>query len=628
MSSPPELACAVCGRVAQRIKRLPGGGGLCRHCYNEARKEPCSRCGKVRAPTNRTATGAPLCATCARPKRECAGCGRVQQVAQIVDGSFYCRGCYHAPERVCGGCGLLRPIAARAQNGLTDLCRRCYRTRNAACGICGNSRDIHVNWPLGPVCFGCYRQALRTPRRCPGCGQARALIGRSATGPQICGPCAGSDRDYLCANCGQAGEQHFANLCKRCSIRVAVERLLAATTGNVPDALVGLPAALANHGRPESTMRWLDRPRPRALLRALGDGAPVTHGSVDDLPPGQARHHLRSLLIAARVLPPRDEHADRLETWIDEYLAELPRRHALLIRPYARWMVLRLVRRRAQRRRTTTGTARSAQERIRSAHRLLRHLDDRGEQITDLTQATIDVWLGGNRTRTANIGPFIRWLNRRGITPDLDVVTPKRPRPTLVHSDEQHHAQIHHLLSSSAAEVELSLRVAGLFVLLYGARIERIHRLTTADITRPDGRLHVALSDHLTEIPTELVTLIEQLVTTAKESPRGRTLDGDDYFLFPSTRQPHVPTNPGTLGRKLSRIGIHNPVARNTAMAALAADLPAAIVATQFGLTPQTTARWAQHSRRNGVEYLVARSAREPGGRPPTTAQGVRDCPL
>lgn len=557
----------------------------------------------------RTTEGLPFCSHCARPKRECTSCGRVSQVAQSMDGNATCRRCYQAPRKPCGGCGKIREVAARAQDGDTDLCRRCYRTPAAQCGVCHLVTPVHATWPLGPVCDSCYRSVLRDPQPCNRCRQTRALIGHSDEGELICGTCAGGPRDYLCAKCGAAGEQHFMNLCKRCSIVVAAEQILASTAGSVPAELAGLPAALANHGRPDSTMRWIDRPIPKALLKSLGAGEMVTHSSLDRCPPGQAREHLRSLLVAARVLPSRDEHADHLATRIDEYIAALPRHHATLIRPYAHWMVLRLVRRRARKRRTSVGVAYSAGERVRAAARLLRHLDQREEAIADLSQATLDEWLAGSRSRASNTSPFIKWLNDRGITNQLLVFIPKGTKPTRVNTEDVQHTQIHELLTAHSLEAELSERVAGLLVLLYGARLERIHRLTTADITRLDGRLHLALSHHPTELPAELASLVEQLAADAVITPRALTLAGDARYLFPSTRRPHAPLHPSTLARRLDRIGVRPQITRNTAMVALAADLPAAVIAVQFGLSPQAATTWAQHSRRDSIEYLVARDA-------------------
>ena len=70
------------------------------------------------------------------------------------------------------------------------------------------------------------------------------------------------------------------------------EELLAAATGAIPGHLTGLPNALVHRGRVDSTMRWLLKPTPRALLQAIGAQESITHASVDACPPGQARHHL------------------------------------------------------------------------------------------------------------------------------------------------------------------------------------------------------------------------------------------------------------------------------------------------------------------------------------------------
>lgn len=47
-------------------------------------------------------------------------------------------------------------------------------------------------------------------------------------------------------------------------------------------------------------------------------------------------------------------------------------------------------------------------------------------------------------------------------------------------------------------------------------------------------------------------------------------------------------------------------------MLALTSDLPAAIIATQLGLTPQTTTKWAQFAQRDNIEYIVARTHKMP----------------
>jgi len=227
----PEHPCSECGTTAPRSKRLAEGGGLCRPCYNASRREECSRCHRIRTPSARTSDGAPLCGYCARPKRACAGCGRVDHVTAVVNGDDYCQRCYRAPVRACGRCGQERPIAARSQYGSTDLCKACYQTNDAECVVCHLMQPVHTTtWPIGPVCTGCYRRVLRTPSTCASCDQVKALIGSSVTGSRICGPCDGATRDYVCATCGAAGDQHFEQTCIRCSVTLSVQQLLSSVS--------------------------------------------------------------------------------------------------------------------------------------------------------------------------------------------------------------------------------------------------------------------------------------------------------------------------------------------------------------------------------------------------------------
>lgn len=533
----------------------------------------------------------------------------MDRVTAVVNGDDYCQRCYQAPVRACGRCGQERPIAARSQNGTTDLCRACYKTNEIECVVCHRTQPVHITtWPIGPVCIGCYRRVLRTPSTCPSCDQVKALIGTSETGERICGPCAGATRDYVCAHCGAAGDQHFEQTCIRCSVTLSVRQLLSSATGMIPESLAGLPAALAQRGRPESTMRWLLKPIPRALLQSIGAETSVTHASLDACSPGQARHHLRALLVGAGILPLRDEHTERLETWVDELVATLPPHHAAVIGPYARWKILRTVRRRARRKRTSIGVAGSARERIRAVVRLLHHLDQNGEGIAVLTQDALHRWTNGNRSRSSDIAPFVRWLNISGVTEGLRVEVQKAQDPSEINPEDLHRTLIRKLISGQTA-ADLATRVAGLLILLYGARIEGIHRLTTADISTVEGRTYLSIARYPLELTSPVAQLIQRLAAIAELAPRAETRRGDASYLFASSRRHHEPIHPTTLGRKLAQAGVHPQIARNSAMLALASDLPAAVVATQAGLTPQTTTRWAQLSQRDNVEYVVARAA-------------------
>jgi hypothetical protein len=84
-------------------------------------------------------------------------------------------------------------------------------------------------------------------------------------------------------------------------------------------------------------------------------------------------------------------------------------------------------------------------------------------------------------------------------------------------------------------------------------------------------------------------------------------------WLFPG-RVPGQPLDGHSLTNLLNRHGISARPARNGALAALAADLPAAILADLLGLHVNTAVRWVIYARRDWADYLAIRAAER--GRP------------
>lgn len=78
-------------------------------------------------------------------------------------------------------------------------------------------------------------------------------------------------------------------------------------------------------------------------------------------------------------------------------------------------------------------------------------------------------------------------------------------------------------------------------------------------------------------------------------------------WLFPG-RIPGQPIDAHSLTNLLNRHDISARPARNGALAALAADLPAAVLADLLGLHVNTAIRWVTHARRDWTDYLAARA--------------------
>jgi hypothetical protein len=147
-----------------------------------------------------------------------------------------------------------------------------------------------------------------------------------------------------------------------------------------------LLAALTMVTNPATVVTWLGKSSAAQLLGGLArTGDPITHDLLDNLPQTQALRYVRDMLASSGVLPARNEHLERLAPWLEQLLHHKPAHHARLIRPFAHWFVLRRARRAATCRTFTRGSADFARARVLVALDLLSWLDQRGQDLRDLT---------------------------------------------------------------------------------------------------------------------------------------------------------------------------------------------------------------------------------------------------
>jgi hypothetical protein len=218
-------------------------------------------------------------------------------VLRLIDGLWCCPNCVaKSRAQPCVRCGAVREAATRDENG-RPLCPYCLITDPAdqeTCISCGERRRVSVRTPSGPLCEKCRPVKTMT---CSTCGQHAPFYISKATGEPWCETC--RQRWARCTACGQ-------------------QRPVRGGTLTAP--LCAAPA----------------------ILRALADqDQPLSHETLDELPPGKTVEHLRSVLVATDTLPPRDEQLARLERWICRTIAERtdPDQRQLLHR-YAVWHVI------------------------------------------------------------------------------------------------------------------------------------------------------------------------------------------------------------------------------------------------------------------------------------------------
>jgi hypothetical protein len=584
-------ACTVCGRTGKPLSRT-AAGGVCQRCRAWQLAAACTAWGKVKPVAGRDAAGGPVCDVCCRRgparHRACGTCGTTAPVAvRGRDGKpDICVNCYRLPAAACSICGRIRPctLAATSQ----PVCKQCAPRATAACARCGQQRPPQARWPEGLVCDTCYTAALRRRVPCASCGQMRRPVSPPGPDADTCASCAGLPVTSACADCGTEDKMFEKHRCARCSLRHRAVTLLSAGTGRVPDALAAVLEAICAARTPAAALNWLRTGAGAAILADLAAGRlAATHEALDNHPRPQAASHLRHMLTAGGVLPPRDEELARAEQWLTALLAsiDLPA-HRRLVHAFATWQVMRRLRRASEtRRRPRTYTAR-ARNTIAAAARFLSWLNARGTTLPGCRQADVEDWLATG-PGACHVRDFLAWANRHGHCQAFAVPRPPQHTGTAISASQRWDLAARLLHDDS---IEITDRVAGCLVLLFGQAMTRIAALTTSQVTRHHDGVTIQLGQHDVPVPEPLGDLLLTLIADGKPytgigSPPGST------WLFPGLL-PGRPITAKRLAERLRALGIPVQAGRRAALTDLAAQLPAAVLADLLGLHPTTAVKW------------------------------------
>ncbi|MGH3736654.1 MAG: hypothetical protein ACRDT6_13740 [Micromonosporaceae bacterium] len=569
-------ACPRCQRIV-RLHRRINEQWHCRNCVAKSRAQPCSRCGAIREAASRDAHGEPLCPNCF-----------------ITD---------PANRETCIGCGRRRPVSTRTPDG--PLCPTCRPDATMTCSICGRSRRTVISSATDkPWCHACRRRRAR----CTSCGNVRLVRGGTLTEP-LCATCT---RDtsfwHTCPGCGELTAHRRRDSCRRCTLQHRLQQLLRGDTGAVHPKLQALHDHLAHHEQPETVLSWLDNDTASVIVRELAAGQrPLTHAALDELPDGKPLQHLRSVLVAAGALSPRDEHLIRLEHWITSTIADRddPDERQLLHR-YAVWHVLRRLRHRVRDTGTTYGQLVAAKRNITAAIALLDALASRGQNLATAQQGDLEAWLTSTDTTSqADAGNFVRWANKHKLTA-LEFPAIRWRGPTGRIDTEARWQQARQLLHDDTLQPED--RAAGLLVLLYAQTAATISRLTLDHVETSNAETRLRLGREPVVLPEPIDTLVQQLVATRQ----GHATLGDQgtsRWLFPGG-QPGHPITAAHLAKRLRQIGIQAGPARATALFQLATDLPAAVLARMLGIHISVAAAWQRAAAGDWTNYAAEVSRR------------------
>lgn len=603
-----RVVCSRCGKDAP--PPTPGQDPVCALCLTIVAR-PCHGCGHLTPGRDRA--GQPRCPDCyQRPVRSCGQCGRIRAIARLAvgDDPELCAICWTGPTVACAACGQLRPCRGERRGRM--LCASCAPCAPQPCAHCGRQRRVTAHWHEGPVCPACYRRALAAKDNCPECGHTRRLMTYPGWTRPVCSTCADAPDLAVCTRCGVEDALYRRGLCPSCSLPEVLDEVIGDPTARSHNGLQPVADRLLALGRPRLVLHWLQRERSSAAIlgRFASGELELTHETFTQLPATRSTWFIERLLVTSGALPARDPVLARMERWTNAYLDAIadPECRALL-RRFAQWHLLRPLRLRSRNGPLSDHIHNSRKELLKTAVGFLAWLDEQGRELSDCTQHVLDRWAVTGPAGWENVQPFLRWARRQGLVGDLDFpVRSSAPAVALLGEDERW-GVVRRLLHDP--EIDDVVRVAGLLVVLYAQPVTRICRIRHADITchvdpNGDEQLEIALGASPIRLPSLVSQHVQRLIT-AEPAATVSTMTGDERWLFPG-RMPGRPLHSSALSTRLRANGIRTSVHRQSALAHLAAKVPAAITADLLGIAVKTAVNWASQTGRTWSDYTHHRN--------------------
>ncbi|MFH8642305.1 hypothetical protein [Streptomyces goshikiensis] len=485
------------------------------------------------------------------------------------------------------------------------------------CCRCGRRKHKAGSWPDGYVCRTCSDCAVRTRGICPGCGQERALPGRSPSdGAAICTTCAGFSQDFACTRCGFEDKLHGGRLCTRCTLTDRLAELLDDGTGRIRPTLVPLADSLLAMDKPLSGLTWLYTRKgqagsPEHLLRRLGRGEiELTHEAFHPLQPWRAASHLRELLMACGVLPAIDKQICSFERWLVGHLSDITDpEHAQLVRRFATWEVLPKLRTRAEKKPLTPASRRYAGDQVKQATAFLGWLSEHDLTLSACRQTDIDTWHVEHNGHGRNtIRPFLLWCTASKLTRRF-----RLPAAVIRQASPLPHNERVDLLGRILTDHDLPLRprVAAAIVLLYAQPLSRVVRLTIDDVIHDDDQVLLRLGEPPSPVPAPVADLL--LSWIPNRDNMNTATNRDSRWLFPG-RRAGQPMHPDALSALVNDLGIPTTASRVSAIREHVLDMPAPVVADALGYHQVTTAKLAAQAGGTWSRYAAGDHLRSPSG--------------
>ena len=471
-------------------------------------------------------------------------------------------------------------------------CTRCARM---------STQQRTPSWPGEQLCNSCFYTAMRTYGICPICGHDGVLPGRAnRTDPRpVCLACAGIPEDYQCRTCHTEGQIYRHGRCARCALREDMTSLIVHGAAD-PAAMGTIVEILCGVDRPESILTWKRSPTVRALLTGLSCGdIPLSHDGLDAAGRSRQVSHLRSLLEHNGLLPPRDEHLARFESWLACALDDIPDSAVRApVEQFATWHHLRRLRRNSTPGQASDGPRRSAQQQITETIKFLTWLHHTHHRTAaTCRQQDVDEWLATGPTTRHKIRAFFAWAKKSKINTAVRLENQQAKTSRLLTQD-QRLAWIKELLTGDTES--LPYRVAGTLVLLYAQPLVKIAALKTTAIDITPHETLISLGAEPIPVPEPFAGMLKDHLNNRPNLRTGGGMAATPW-LFPGHRPgKHLDTQ-----TMLSALGISVLGARNSALRNLVAEIPPPVVANLLGYSHNCTQYHAERAGHRWSRYVT-----------------------
>lgn len=273
-----------------------------------------------------------------------------------------------------------------------------------------------------------------------------------------------------------------------------------------------------------------------------------------------------------------------------------------MIGRFARWHVLRRMRRDAAHGEISKGSTDAARSQINGAIRVAEWAHRHDTTLPTLTQTELEHYLAEHPGGRTGQHGFIAWLASSRTNRMIRLTPTTSTFPTVTISDTARWASINVLLHDDT--MRLYARIGGLFMLLFAQPLMDICAMTTSQITltTPD-RVLITFGAATIQMPPILDALIRQHLT----HPGVPSIaSGEHGWMFPG-RNPgrHLATE--NFRKELVGHGIHPAQSRHAALFGLASEIPAPVLADLIGIADKTATKWAALAARDWASYIAQR---------------------